>query len=262
MNAGIKTPTDEQLAAYVSNTASPEDTAVVEAWIKEDPKHLDELLDMTVAASLPGRKQAAVPLVPWYRRPVYWAAAAVVALVLVAGVLWYQPNGVNQGPVVADTHVPAVTDEEPDVMGWAWEDDEPAVTGEEPQTAKRRASKVAEESLPSLPLQRQEHSTASKAVATPGQPMLELDFPQRYREECVAGKSITFRWQSNATVLRLVITDDEGTVLHKRDLTGRSEYTLPASVLQGQPELHWMFVGFFVEGQSMRREGIIIQMTK
>ena len=258
MNVSMKTPTDEQLAAYISNTASPEDTAVVEAWMNEDPKHLDELLEMTVAASLPGRQKVTVTMMPWYRRPIYWAAAAVVALVLIAGVLWYQPAGTSQEPLVAKADVSTVTDE--DGRGLAGEADIPIVIDEESQTSQQKAVKALEESSPALPLQRQEHTTASQAVAASAQPMLELDFPRRSREVCLAGKNVTFRWQSNAVMLRLVITDGEGGVLHECNLIDRSEYTLPISVTQGQEELHWTLIASFSEGQSVKREGTIIQM--
>ena len=250
MDIHIKTPTDEQLAAYVSNTASPEDTVVVEAWINEDPKNLDELLDMAVAASLPERQQSTVTLVPWYRRPVYWAAAAVVAVVLVASVLWYQPSSGPQEPIVADADVPSLTGVEPQISEQGSTSSTPSVT------------KVLEESVPGISLQREEHITATQTVAPVAQPLLELKYPRRYREVCIVGKDVTFCWQSNAVMLRLVITDAEGVVLHERNLTGQSEYSIPASVIQGQEELHWTLVASFGEGQILKREGTIIQMNE
>lgn len=258
MNVSITTPTDEQLAAYVSNTATPDAAAAVEAWMNEDPKHLDELLDMAVAASLPGRQQTAAIRMPWYRRPVYWAAAAVVALVLVAGVLWYQPVGTSQKPLVAEADVPAVTDG--DGRSLSGDTNMPMVVDEKSQSSQQKAAKVLEESSPALPIQRYEHTTASQTVATSAQPMLELDFPRRGREVCRTGKDVTFRWQSNAAMLKLVITNGEGIVLHERNLTDLNEYTLPISVTQGQEELHWTLIASFGEGQSMKREGTIIQM--
>ena len=242
MNNNIHIPTDEQFAAYVSNTASPEDVAIVETWIKEDPKHLDELLDISVAASLAERQYAKVHFMPWYRRPVYWGAAAVVVIVLVAGVLWYQPVGVPERPMVAETDVPTVVGEK-------------LPTPKQEQTTSARQK--VEESLPSLTLQREEHTTATQAVAATFQPLLELSYPRRIREVCMVGQPVTFRWQSNAASITILLFDADGQQLLERDLTGSSDYTIPSSTLQGQEEVRWTLIASFAEGQSIKREGTI-----
>lgn len=247
MNNNTHIPNDEQLAAYVSNTASPNDVAIVEAWINEDPKHLDELLDISVAASLPERQRAKVHFVPWYRRPVYWAAAAVVVIVLVAGVLWFQPAGVPEGPMVAETDMPTVVGEEPS-------------TPTQKQTSSAR--QIVEESLPSLTIHREEHTTATQAVAATSQPLLELSYPRRIREVCVAGQPFTFRWQSNAASITIHVYDADGQQLLERDLTGSSEYTIPTSTIQGQEKVQWTLIASFAEGQSIKREGIIVQINE
>ena len=239
MNRDNPIPTDEQLAAYLSHRAAPAETAAVEAWLAADPAHVDELLDIAVAAALPTvRRRAVAP--PWYRRPVYWAAAAVVAAVLVSVSLsWQRGAEPDSAPMVAEVAVRP----EPAVLPEPVAAEQPAAAREVPQTGQA--------------LQRDERHAAAQSTVAVADPLLEVTFPRRQREVCPAGQDITFRYSSNAAQLTLTALDGEGNTLLRADVAGTEQYTLTAATIGEGSTLIWTLTATFAEGQSQRRTGTI-----
>lgn len=252
----ITQPTDRQLTDYVSHMASPEDSAVVEAWLAADPANVDELLTITVAAALPSAKASkTIAFTPWYRRPVYWAAAAALALVLVTATIFWQHNAMpDTPPMVAETN-----------PGQVSESVTPAVQ-EKISNAQEQTKPVQEQTLPlreqpaeGLTIQRAERVTASQAVSA--EPMLEVTAPRRQREVYPAGQDIVFRFRSNAAQLTLTLADAEGTVILRTEVTGQESYTFPASRIGDNSVIQWSLTASFAEGQSQRRTGAIELMN-
>lgn len=251
-NNHITQPTDRQLTDYISHMASSEDTAVVEAWLAADPAHVDELLTITVAAALPSAKASkTIAFTPWYRRPVYWAAAAALALVLVTVTLFWQHNA------MPDT-TPMVAEVDPDQIP---ETVTPAVqeqvnkSQEQAMPVNERPLPVKEQPVGGLTIQRDERVTASQAVSA--EPMLEVTAPRRQREVYPAGQDIVFRFKSNAAQLTLALADAEGSVILRAEVTGQESYTFPASRIGDNSVIQWSLTASFAEGQSQRRTGAI-----
>lgn len=248
----ITQPTDRQLTDYVSHMASPEDSAVVEAWLAADPANVDELLTITVAAALPSAKASkTIAFTPWYRRPVYWAAAAALALVLVTVTLFWQHNAMPDTPPMV-----AVAD-----PGQVPESVIPAVqeqvnkSQEQAMPVNERPLPVKEQPVGGLTIQRDERVTASQAVSV--EPMLEVTAPRRQREVYPVGQDIVFRFKSNADQLTLALTDAEGSVILRAEVTGQESYTFPASRIGDNSVIQWSLTASFAEGQSQRRTGAI-----
>lgn len=241
MNTDNHIITDEQLAAYISHKASPEETAIVEAWLATDPSHVDELLDITVASALPAvRTKVSSPL--WYRRPIYWAAAAMVAGLLASTVfLWGRGGEQENGTLVAEVVEPV------------------------PFSLPEPQSQQQEEAIDKIniasqgtPLQREERVTASQSTAPVAEPVLEMAYPRRQREVCSAGQEITFRWQCNAAQLILSVTDDEGKTLLRVDVAGSEQYTITSDIIGECSELKWTITASFADGLSRQKTGIIM----
>lgn len=250
----ITQPTDRQLTDYVSHMASPEDSAVVEAWLAADPANVDELLTITVAAALPSAKASkTIAFTPWYRRPVYWAAAAALALVLVTVTLFWQHNAMpDTTPMVAV----ADPDQIPETVTPAVQEKNTKAQ-EQTMPDNNRTLPVKEQTSGGLTLQRDERTTASQSTLAMVEPLLEVSFPRRQREVCPAGQDITFRYNSNAAQLTLLIADGEGNTLLRTDVAGTEQYTLPAATIGDNSTLIWTLTASFAEGQSLRRTGTI-----
>jgi len=238
-------PTDRQLTDYVSHMASPEDAAVVEAWLVADPANVDELLTISVAAALPSATASkTIAFNPWYRRPVYWAAAAALALVLVTAALFWRHDA------MPDTQ-PMVAAADPEPIS---ETVTPAVQ-EKVDAVQEKIVPVVEQRPEGLTIQRAERVTASQAVSA--EPMLEVTAPRRQREVYPAGQDIVFRFKSNAAQLTLALADAEGTVILRAEVTGQESYTFPASRISDNSVIQWSLTASFAEGQSQRRMGAI-----
>lgn len=255
-NNHITQPTDRQLTDYISHMASSEDTAVVEAWLAADPANVDELLTITVAAALPSAKASkTIAFTPWYRRPVYWAAAASLALVLVTAALFWQHNATPDTPPMVAVAGPGQVPESLTIA-----------VQEKVADAQEQTVPVQEQTLPlreqpaeGLIIQRAERVTASQAVSAA--PMLEVTTPRRQREVYPAGQDIVFRFKSNAAQLTLALTDAEGTVILRAEVTGQESYTFPASRIGDNSVIQWSLTASFAEGQSQRRTGAIELMN-
>ena len=241
----ISQPTDRQLVDYVSHMASPEDTAVVEAWLAADSTHVDDLLDITVAAALPSAKiSKTVAFTPWYRRPVYWAAAAMLALVFVTAPLLWQHNATSgTSPMVAEADPGQITESVTPVVQ------------EKVVVAKEQTEPVKEQPAEGLTIQRVERVTATQAVSA--EPMFEITAPRRKREVYPAEQDIVFKFKSNASKLTLSLSDAEGTVILRAEVTGLESYTFPASRIGDNTVIQWALTASFAEGQSQRRTGTI-----
>lgn len=238
MNTDNHIITDEQLAAYISHKASPEDTALIEAWLAADHSHIDELLDMTVAAALPKVRRGVVAH-QWYRRPVYWAAVAMVAIVIGSiAFLWQHNAEPDNTPMVAQ-------EETFEPMSLS----DPVLT--EQSTVMKETTKQG------MTLQRDERVTALQSSVSVAEPILEISFPRRQREVCGVGQDITFRFSSNAAQLTLTVADGDGNTLLNADVAGEEQYTIPAARIGDNIAIQWTLSALFAEGQSQRRAGTI-----
>lgn len=223
-------PTDEQLAAYLSNSCDEAERRTVERYLEENPEALDDLLNMSMAAAVQARHDAGrVKVKKVNFRPAVWAAAASVALILVVGGVWLSrpqmPDGIAELHQPQDTALPA--QEEAEMEG--------NTTQPAPIVEKENEQQQDSHQEP-LRVQRTERMTASEATAVPS---VEMTFPRRKREVVQAGTDVVFSWTSDATALSLTLTDDEGHLLMRTDVPGKGEYAIPGSKLESIDEFRW-----------------------
>lgn len=221
-------PTDEQIAEYLSGTASESDNLLVRRYLEESNEAVDDMINIVVASVVHNRQVAKKKTRRLFLYPTRWAVAASVALVLITGGMLMLRNPAPDTTVVAGTdpkkELPIHDGDTPSGAEMGGDTDAPATNN------RTDAANVTA-------VQREDHITASEAKADALS--LDVTFPRRKHEASPAGSGITFRWQSNAASLTLTVTNGSGDKLVQTSIPGSGSYTVPAEKVADADEIRW-----------------------
>ncbi len=282
---------DEMLARYLSGIATAEeDNAVVEA-VGDNAELESEILYMADAIAAQRRAEQEQRKAAVVRRRV-WSIAAMVAVVLVSGVVWIANRNDNKGVLVAENHMDPITVEiQPDPMAADIHDDDASVvqindnrlvssptrrsTGTFDETGSklkkvqkdfdnRIAKDYLEERAASSEYKRLSHvvfdrlENQSYSYNSNKVNPLEVFYPGSQNEKVSKNNDITFKFRNIGGTCMLVVKNAEGVEIIRVDVSDKDSYILLHDTFSNTGSLTWMLTHVGSEGDEIRRSGTIV----
>lgn len=239
-------PTDEQLSAYLSNMASKEDALCVEQYLKDNPEAIDDLFNMSMAASIQRQKNRKITKL--HPRLLYLSLAAVFVLVLASIFFLNMFQRDNTTLQYANQPIKNIHPQTPQQNPTT-----PSYSSDEP----KRKKNTPKQSSNVLPIQRDEHNTSSIAEVDP-KTTFTLSWPRRAKEICSLNQSVSFTWNTNAEKIILTIMDNRNNKIFSQELLNKNTFTLPTFITTKYSEIYWIMTAVFSDSTSVSRSGTIV----
>lgn len=266
---------DETLARYISGKSSADEEADVLDYMAESDENVDELLAVAEAVDQQRKaeKEALKKRKTIMLRPVLYVAASLVILFLV-NVIWrivFSGNPDGSAVVVAISDSSATNKShdavlENSIVQSAQDIDNGVVAVNNPAQPKSKPSQVRNNGDTSgvgvyHTIQRVESHMASRTTKDDGGD-IKMIFPRRSLQTCVSDETFTFRWEDIIGKTTLTVSNSEGLLLIKADVSDRNNYTLDNSIWENNDKLLWTLTHEDMLGNIQSRQGTIKTLNR